>query len=107
MTRRFRRHEVRKYFQINHMVALLGPALRELRALPSIRLLDAGCGRSYLTLLLAWCARHVWRQPLEVIGIDRDPARDRGGAPPRPSLPSSMMSCASRSATSRPRGRAM
>src|SRR6478672_7752636 len=45
--------QVRKYFQINHMVALLGPALRELRALPSIRLLDAGCGRSYLTLLIA------------------------------------------------------
>jgi SAM-dependent methyltransferase len=66
--------QVRKYFQINHMVALLGPALRELRALPSMRLLDAGCGRSYLTLLLAWCARHVWRQPLEVLGIDRDPA---------------------------------
>jgi SAM-dependent methyltransferase len=66
--------QVRKYFQINHMVALLGPALRELRELPSIRLLDAGCGRSYLTLLIAWCARHVWRQPLEVVGIDRDPA---------------------------------
>lgn len=64
--------QVRKYFQINHMVALLGPALRELRALPTIRLLDAGCGRSYLTLLIAWCARHVWKQPLEVLGIDRD-----------------------------------
>ncbi len=63
----------RKYFQINHMVALLGPALRDLRARhPAIRLLDAGCGRSYLTLLLAWCARHVWNHPLEVIGIDRD-----------------------------------
>jgi hypothetical protein len=65
--------QVRKYFQINHMVALLGPALRELRARhETIRLLDAGCGRSYLTLLLAWCARHVWKHPLEVIGIDRD-----------------------------------
>ena len=64
----------RKYFQINHMVALLGPALRDLRARhATIRLLDAGCGRSYLTLLLAWCARHVWHHPLEVIGIDRDP----------------------------------
>jgi SAM-dependent methyltransferase len=63
----------RKYFQINHMVALLGPALRDLRARhPTVRLLDAGCGRSYLTLLLAWCARHIWQHPLEVIGIDRD-----------------------------------
>jgi SAM-dependent methyltransferase len=65
--------QVRKYFQINHMVALLGPALRELRTQAMTRLLDAGCGRSYLTLLLAWCARHVWHHPLEVIGIDRDP----------------------------------
>jgi SAM-dependent methyltransferase len=65
--------QVRKYFQINHMVALLGPALRELRARhPVVRLVDVGCGRSYLTLLLAWCARHVWKHPFEVLGIDRD-----------------------------------
>lgn len=65
--------QARKYFQINHMVALLNPALRELRTRHErIRLLDAGCGRSYLTLLLAWCARHVWHYPLEVIGVDRD-----------------------------------
>src|SRR5207244_4479479 len=63
----------RKYFRINHMVALLGPALAALRARHStIRLLDVGCGRSYLTLLLAWCARHLWNHPLEVLGIDRD-----------------------------------
>ena len=67
--------QVRKYFQINHMVALLGPALRELRARhEAIRLLDAGCGRSYLTLLIAWCAKHVWRHRLEVLGVDRNPA---------------------------------
>lgn len=64
----------RKYFQINHMVALLEPALRELRARrASIRLLDVGCGRSYLTLLLAWCARYVWNHAIEVLAIDRDP----------------------------------
>src|SRR6185369_14591725 len=67
--------QVRKYFQINHMVALLEPALRELRARQAaIRLLDAGCGRSYLTLLLAWCAKHVWHHRLEVLGVDRNPA---------------------------------
>jgi len=64
-----------KYFQINHMVALLGPGLRALRERhPVIRLVDAGCGRSYLTLLIAWCAREVWRQPLRVLGVDRNPA---------------------------------
>jgi len=66
--------QARKYFQINHMVALLNPALRELRVRHArIHLLDAGCGRSYLTLLLAWCARHVWHHPLDVVGVDRDP----------------------------------
>jgi SAM-dependent methyltransferase len=64
----------RKYFQINHMVTLLGPALQALRARHrSIRLVDVGCGRSYLTLLLAWCARHVWNHPFEILGVDRDP----------------------------------
>jgi SAM-dependent methyltransferase len=67
--------QARKYFQINHMVALLGPALHVLRSRHrAIRLLDVGCGRSYLTLLLAWCAREVWNHPLEVLGVDRDPS---------------------------------
>lgn len=65
--------QVRKYFQINHMVGMLGPAFAELRARHErIRLLDAGCGRSYLTLLLAWCGEHVWKHPIEVLGIDRN-----------------------------------
>lgn len=67
--------QVRKYFQINHMVGVLGPAFAELRTRhPRIRLLDAGCGRSYLTLLLAWCGEHVWRHPVEVLGVDRNAA---------------------------------
>ncbi len=65
--------QVRKYFQVNHMVGVLGPAFAELRARhPRVRLLDAGCGRSYLTLLLAWCGEHVWRHPVEVLGVDRN-----------------------------------
>jgi len=67
--------QARKYFQINHMVALLLPAIRELRARHEvIRLLDAGCGRSYLSLLIAWCGRHVWNHRIEVRGVDREPA---------------------------------
>ncbi len=67
-------HCIRKYLQINHMVRLLEPTLAELRARhPVVRLLDAGCGRSYLTLLLAWCARHQGHR-VEVVGIDRNPA---------------------------------
>ena len=66
--------EVRKYWQVSHMVTVLGPALRALRDRPgTIRVVDAGCGRSYLTLVLAWLARAHWDQRLEVLGIDRDP----------------------------------
>jgi SAM-dependent methyltransferase len=65
--------QVRKYFQCNHMVTLLAPAMRELRARHAVtRIVDAGCGRSYLTLLLAWVSRHQWGHPIEVLGVDRD-----------------------------------
>ncbi|MCB9558885.1 MAG: SAM-dependent methyltransferase [Kofleriaceae bacterium] len=67
--------QARKYFQVNHMVALMQPGLRALRDRgDTVRLLDAGCGRSYLSLLLAWCARHRWGYRLEILGVDRDPA---------------------------------
>ncbi len=67
--------QVRKYFQIAHMVTLLEPATRALRERhATIRLLDAGCGRSYLSLLLAWCGRHRWGHRIEVLGVDRNPA---------------------------------
>jgi SAM-dependent methyltransferase len=66
--------QVRKFLQINHVVRVLEPALAELRARhPVIRIVDAGCGRSYLTLLIAWCARERWRHPVEILGIDRNP----------------------------------
>lgn len=65
---------VRKYMQVGHMVLLLEPLLRRLSAdRPVVRVLDAGCGRSYLTLVLAWCFRHRWRRHAELLGVDRDP----------------------------------
>jgi len=64
---------VRKYMQISHMALLLEPTLRELAAArPCVRVLDAGCGSSYLTLLLAWCFRHRWHRPARILGVDRD-----------------------------------
>jgi SAM-dependent methyltransferase len=65
----------RKYFQVSHMVATLRPAMRELAGRhPRVHLLDAGCGRSYLTLVLAWVARRVWGLDVRVLGVDRNPA---------------------------------
>ena len=63
---------VRKYLQINHVAKALRPAMAELRTRhPVVRLLDAGCGRSYLTLLLAWLSR-AQGHPIEVLGVDRN-----------------------------------
>ena len=65
--------EVRKFLQINHVVRVLRGSIAEIAAAhPVVRLVDAGCGRSYLTLLLAWCARYRWGHRLEVLGIDRN-----------------------------------
>ncbi len=62
---------VRKYGQINHLVALLDPALRELcKQIPRPRIVDAGCGSSYLSFLLSWCFEHRYRHPVEIFGVD-------------------------------------
>jgi SAM-dependent methyltransferase len=74
---------VRKFLQINHVVRLVESAVRELSGPPDgsdrspdppVRIADAGCGRSYLTLVLAHVARTRWHRRLAVLGIDRDPA---------------------------------
>jgi len=46
---------VRKFGQINHMLLLLETQLTDLAARhKTVRILDAGCGSSFLTFLLAW-----------------------------------------------------
>ena len=77
------RDGIRKYMQINHMVALLEPVFGDLiGAYPTVRVLDAACGNSYLTLLLAWCFEHRWHHPCQILGVDSNPgvvgtSRDR------------------------------
>jgi SAM-dependent methyltransferase len=67
--------QVRKYRQINHMIAVLQPSFRGLCArFPTVRILDAACGRSYLSTLLAWHFRHNWQHPVQILGVDRNPA---------------------------------
>ena len=66
--------QAHKFLQINHVVRLIEPAIAALAARHSVvRVIDAGCGRSYLTLLLAWVARAQGRR-VDVLGIDRNPA---------------------------------
>ena len=65
---------VRKYRQINHMLAMVRPALRELAdTFGTVHLVDAGCGRSYLTMLVGWWLRRQGT-PVRILGIDRNPA---------------------------------
>jgi SAM-dependent methyltransferase len=62
---------VRKYRQINHMVAVMQPGLRALRdRFETVRILDAACGRSYLSTLLAWHFKHNWKHPVQILGVD-------------------------------------
>src|SRR5689334_25367966 len=66
--------QLRKFLQINHVVRVLEPALAALRARhPVIRIVDAGCGRSYLTPLLAWSAPERSGHPVEILRVDRNP----------------------------------
>ncbi|MBM4253242.1 MAG: SAM-dependent methyltransferase [Deltaproteobacteria bacterium] len=62
---------VRKFSQINHMLTLLRPVLEDLVARhQQVRVVDACCGTSYLSLLLAWLLRHKWHKDAQIIGID-------------------------------------
>ncbi len=64
----------RKFFQLNHMLRLIRPPLEELMVSGEpLHLVDAGCGRSYLTLALAWCLKHIFDHPFSLLGIDRNP----------------------------------
>lgn len=75
--------KIRKFRQIQHMLGVLRPALIELcQRYPTVHLIDAGCGRSYLTLLIAWWFERARRHPAHILGVDRDPkvikaSRDR------------------------------
>ncbi|MBK8232423.1 MAG: methyltransferase [Candidatus Eisenbacteria bacterium] len=65
---------VRKYGQINHLVALLEPLLQELMGrFPRVVILDAGCGSSYLSFLLAYLFQQRWQHAAEIIGVDSNP----------------------------------
>lgn len=62
---------VRKYLQINHMVAQLSKSILQLsERFDEVRILDCGCGNSYLTFLLAWCLKNSWHKTAKITGID-------------------------------------
>ena len=67
-------NNVRKYRQINHMLALMAPEFRDLaKRFPTVRVVDFGCGNSYLTILIAWYFCSVLDHPLDCTGLDSNP----------------------------------
>jgi SAM-dependent methyltransferase len=64
---------MRKFIQVNHLLALFKPHMEELNGRHAVpKILDAGCGSSYLTFLLAWAYENLWHHPYLAIGIDNN-----------------------------------
>jgi hypothetical protein len=65
----------RKFIQVNHLLAQFRPHLEDLnKRHGKIRILDAGCGSSFLTFLLAWAYKELWKSDALLIGVDTNPS---------------------------------
>ena len=65
----------RKFIQVNHLLAQFRPHLENLNQRhATVRVLDAGCGSSFLTFLLAWCYQKLWKHPALIVGVDSNDA---------------------------------
>jgi SAM-dependent methyltransferase len=61
----------RKFIQVNHLLALFKPHLEDLNQRHGrVRILDAGCGSSFLTFLMAWAYQELWHHEALLVGID-------------------------------------
>lgn len=66
---------MRKFSQVNHMVTLLLPVIEDLMARHKVlRIFDAGCGTSALTLILAWFLKVKKQHPCRLVGMDQSAA---------------------------------
>lgn len=61
----------RKFIQINHLLTQFKPFLEDLNQRHKrVRILDAGCGSSFLTFILAWAYKELWKHDALLIGVD-------------------------------------
>lgn len=68
------RSQTKKLFQVNHMLGLLKPYLSKLaKNHPLVRICEAACGHSYVSLLLAWYFRRIEPHPAIILGMDANP----------------------------------
>jgi len=62
---------VRKFTQINHLFNQLRTQLEDLNQRHQlVRVVDLGCGSAFLTFLLTWAYRDLWKHPALLIGVD-------------------------------------
>ena len=71
---KIKNNKIRKYNQIDHYVELLAPELSSLKREGTVTILDAGCGKSYLSFVLNYYLTEVKRMKCHFIGIDISPA---------------------------------
>lgn len=68
------RSQTKKLFQVNHMLGLLKPHLTKLaKNHPVVRICEAACGHSYVSLLLAWYFHRIEAHPAQILGMDANP----------------------------------
>ena len=71
---KIRNDMIRKYNQIDHYVEVLDPMLRELaETCDTIRVIDMGCGKSYLDFVLNYYIKEVLGKKCFFTGIDINP----------------------------------
>ena len=67
---------VRKLIQINHLALQVTNLLADLNTrFEKPTIIDFGCGKGYLTFLLAWLYEFEFKKPVNLIGIDIEPKR--------------------------------
>lgn len=62
--------KIRKYNQIDHFIEVVDPILRALPEDKEINVLDAACGKSYLTFVLNYYIKEVMKRKCYFVGVD-------------------------------------
>jgi SAM-dependent methyltransferase len=68
-----RKKSYRKFRQINHYLNLIRSCMDELPATGTIRVVDFGCGKSYLTFATHHLLRNILKRECHVTGLDLRP----------------------------------
>ena len=74
---RIRADRMRKYAQVNRFVDLIAEYLERISPKRRIQVLDAGCGKSYLSFVVNYYIREVLRRDCRIVGIDVNEDRVR------------------------------